>query len=88
MIRYNKSKTSRLKRGVILGFTCAVATLLVLLVFKNNLAIGGGIAVFVIIALYLLDRTQIQIRAACKCYTFFSGSPHKIRTPYVRAIFP
>jgi len=52
--KLNKDIKNRLKRGVVLGVTCAAVTLLILFLLRDNLTVGAATAVPAVILVYFL----------------------------------
>jgi hypothetical protein len=45
---------NRVKRGLLLGGICAVVAALTLLLFRDNIAVGAGIAALLVILVYFV----------------------------------
>lgn len=46
--------TGRLKRGLVLGLTCAAVTFLILFLFQDNLTLGAATAAPAVILVYFV----------------------------------
>ena len=55
--KLNKDLKNRLKRGVVLGVTCAAVAFLILFLLRDNLTVGAATAApAVVLAYFLLGR--------------------------------